>query len=58
MKKYWFVFCKSDIVLVKHPDGTYSVPLSEYPPIAVKPWTTVHHITIPDAVLDATTGRC
>ena len=50
MKKYWFVFCKSDIVLVKHHDGTYSVPLSEYPPIAVKPWTTVHHITIPDTL--------
>lgn len=50
MKKYWFVFCKSDLVLVKHDDGTFSVPLSEYPPIAVKPWTTVHHITIPDAL--------
>ena len=50
MKKYWFIFCKTDIVLVKHNDGTFTVPLSEYPPIAVKPWTTVHHITIPETL--------
>lgn len=56
MRKYWFVFCQSDIVLVKHNDGTYSVPYSEYPPIAVKPWTTVHHVTIPEALASGFDG--
>lgn len=31
--KYWFVFCKSDIVLEKCADGTYSIPFAEEPPI-------------------------
>ena len=43
--KYWFVFCKSGLLLESHVDGTLSVPFQEEPPVEVKPWTTVHHIT-------------
>ena len=43
--KYWFVFCKDDLLLERLPDGTYSVPFQDEPPVGVKPWTTVHNIT-------------
>jgi len=45
MKKYFFVFCKSDLLLEKHDDGSYTVPLREEAPTELKPWTTVHNIT-------------
>lgn len=44
-KKYWFVFCKSDLMLQKIADGKYTVPLSDKCPIELKPWTTIHNIT-------------
>ena len=44
MKHYWFVFCKSDILLEKQGD-TYTIPYSEEPPVETKPWTTIHDIT-------------
>ena len=42
--KYWFVFCQSALLLEEHSDGSRSVPLHEEPPVALKPWTTQHHI--------------
>ena len=45
MKKYWFVFCKGDLLLEQLPDGTFSIPLMEEAPTSLKPWTTVHEIT-------------
>ena len=45
MKKYWFIFCKDDLLLKKLEDGTYTVPYGEESPIATKPWTNVHCIT-------------
>jgi NAD+ diphosphatase len=45
MKKFWFIFCKSDILLEKLSDGTYTIPLEEEPPVETKPWTTIHNIT-------------
>ena len=45
MKKYWFVFCKTDILLEKLPDGSFTIPNGEEPPVEIKPWTTVHNIT-------------
>ncbi|MDD6553522.1 MAG: NAD(+) diphosphatase [Prevotellaceae bacterium] len=44
MKTYWFIFCKSDVVLEKKADGSYTIPFSEEPPVAVKPWTHVMEI--------------
>ena len=40
MKCYWFVFCKTDIVLEKTDDG-YTIPLSENCPTPLKAWSQV-----------------
>lgn len=45
MKKYWFVFCKTDVMIEKNGDGTYTIPLSEECPITLKEWQTPHRIT-------------
>lgn len=45
MKKYYFVFCKDDLMLQRQADGTYTIPFEEKPPIEVKPWTTILNIT-------------
>ena len=45
MKKYWFVFCKTDVMLEKNGDGTYTIPLSVECPITLKEWQTPHRIT-------------
>ena len=44
MKRYYFVFCKEDLLLEQTADGTYTIPLGEEPPTEVKPWT--HQMTI------------
>ena len=44
MKHYWFVFCKTDLLLEKQGDA-FAIPYEEEPPVPTKPWTTVHHIT-------------
>lgn len=40
MKCYWFVFCKTDLVLEKTDIG-YTIPLSEECPIPLKAWSQV-----------------
>ena len=45
MKKYYFVFCKEDLLLERKPDGTYTIPLQQEPPTEVKPWTHQMNIT-------------
>ena len=45
MKKYYFVFCKDDLMLQRQADGTYTIPFEEEPPIEVQPWTTILNIT-------------
>ena len=45
MKKYYFVFCKSDIMLQRLPDGSYTIPCCEEPPTEIKPWTRLMNIT-------------
>jgi NAD+ diphosphatase len=37
--KYYFVFCKEDLLLEKTADGGYTIPCQEEPPIEMKPWT-------------------
>ena len=44
MKRYYFVFCKEDLLLEQTANGTYTIPLGEEPPTEVKPWT--HQMTI------------
>ncbi len=41
--KYWFIFCKSDIMLEKT-GNTYTIPFAEEPPIPTHPWTHVMDI--------------
>ena len=45
MKRYYFVFCKDDLMLERQADGTYTIPLQEEPPTEIKPWTTILNIT-------------
>ena len=44
MEKYWFVFCKTDVLLEKTGDN-YTIPLAEDPPVALQPWMHIMHIT-------------
>ena len=44
MKKYWFVFCKTDIMLEKVGKG-YTIPLSVEAPVTLHPWTHVLNVT-------------
>ena len=48
MKTYWFVFCKSDLLLEKDGDGVWGIPLREEPPTPLKPWQTVHEMPMLD----------
>lgn len=43
--KYWFIFCKTDLVLQRQADGTYTIPRGEQPPFETKPWTHILNIT-------------
>lgn len=43
--KYWFIFCETDLLLLKATDGTCSVPCSEQPPIEIKDGTHIMDIT-------------
>lgn len=45
MKKYWFVFSGSDVLLEKHADGTFSIPLAEEPPTAVCDGDDIRRVT-------------
>jgi hydrolase, NUDIX family len=48
MKCYWFVFCKTDLVLEKTAAG-YTIPLSEDCPVPLKAWSQVLEIdSMPD----------
>lgn len=42
--KYWFIFCKTDIILEKRGD-TYTIPYAEEPPVPTRPWTHIMDIT-------------
>ena len=45
MKKYYFVFCKDDLLLQPLEDGSCTIPCQEEPPTEVKPWTHLMNIT-------------
>ena len=50
MKKFYFVFCKEELLLERTADGSYTIPCQEEPPVEVKPWTNVMNITPIDGV--------
>lgn len=43
--RYYFIFCKTDLVLQKLGDGTYTIPKSDDSPILLHDWQHVHNIT-------------
>ena len=45
MKRYYFVFCKEDLLILKTAEGGYTIPLCNEPPTEVKPWTHLMNIT-------------
>lgn len=42
---YYFVFCKNDLLLKHTPDGGFTIPLQEKPPVELKAWTHVLDVT-------------
>ena len=48
MKYYWFVFCKTELLIEKTKEGQYTIPYGEEPPVGLKEWTTVHTVDIPE----------
>lgn len=40
-KHYWFVFCNGDIMLLKKPDGSYTIPMLAEAPTATMPSTEI-----------------
>lgn len=47
-KKHWFVFCKSELLLEKLPDGSYTIPFGEEPPVELPADALVHTVTTLD----------
>lgn len=43
--KYYFIFCKTDLLLQCNSNGTYTIPLSTESPVKLKDWQTIHNIT-------------
>lgn len=48
--RYYFVFCKGELLLERKEDGTYTIPLVTEPPIMTKPWTYILDVTPLDGV--------
>lgn len=44
-EKYYFVFCKDELLLEKQGDDKFTIPLQKEPPTETKPWTTILNIT-------------
>jgi len=44
-RTYWFVFCKTELLLQKQDDGSYTIPFSAEPPTSIHEWTNIHNIT-------------
>lgn len=38
---YYFIFCKDELLLEKHGDGSYSIPMCDTPPVEPRPWTHI-----------------
>lgn len=45
MRKFYFVFCKDDLMLMQQADGSYTIPCQEEPPTQVKAWTHVMDVS-------------
>ena len=56
-RKYYFVFCKEDLLLEKTADGGYTIPCGKHPPTEVKPWTHVMNVAPMDDGTEVRTYR-
>lgn len=57
MKKYWFIFCKTELLLERLSDDSYTVPFQENSPVPVKDWTTVHKVSLPSCLQTASSEK-
>ena len=42
---HWYVFCKTDLLIERQTDGTFTVPSADEEPVELKPWEHVHQVT-------------
>lgn len=49
-KKLYFVFCNGEILLEKLPDGSFSIPCSEEPPVDVKAGSNIMSVTTAEGI--------
>lgn len=40
----WFIFCNNELLLQHNSDGTYTIPSSDNPPVALQQWNSIHTI--------------
>lgn len=48
MKSLYFIFSKTDLLLLRQADGTLTIPLCEDVPVGIHPWTHVMDVTTTD----------
>lgn len=44
MQRHYFVFCKTDLLLERLPDGSYTIPSGTEPPTPLKPWDNLLNV--------------
>lgn len=49
-KKLYFVFCNGEILLEKLPDGSFSIPCSEEPPVDVRAGSNIMSVTTAEGI--------
>lgn len=49
---HWYLFCKTELFIERMPDGSYTIPSGEEPPVPLKEWQTIHNITPLDDGID------
>lgn len=42
---HWYLFFKTELLIERLPDGTYTIPSGEEPPVPLKEWQTIHNVT-------------
>ena len=45
IKRHWYLFCKTELMIERLPDGSYTIPSGDTPPVKLKEWQTIHNIT-------------
>jgi NAD+ diphosphatase len=45
LKSYYFIFSKTDLLIQKQSDGTFTIPCCEEVPVKIHPWTHVMNVS-------------